>query len=240
VLRADSAFYNAEVIAACRRHDTRFSITARQDVSVRAAIASIPDDAWTPINYTNAVWDDDSGSWISTAEVAETGYTAFTSKPKSRQVSARLIVRRVPDLNPAKQSELFTVYRYHPVFTDTPLSMLEAETAHRGHAIIEQAIADLKHGPLTHLPSGRFNANGAWLVLAAIAFNLTRAAGALASTMHAKATTGTIRRQLIAVPARLARSARRIAVHLPTSWPWQTAWTRLWTRVADPPSAIAT
>ena len=110
-------------------------------------------------------------------------------------------------MNPNNQSELFTAYRYHAVFTNSPLPMLEAEKAHRAHAIVEQVIADLKNGPLAHLPSGHFWANSAWLVCAAMAFNLTRAAGALASTFHAKATTGTIRAQLITVPGRLARSA---------------------------------
>jgi len=227
VLRADSAFYSREVIAACRRHNSRFSITARQDPAVRKAIANIGADAWTPIKYTNAVWDEAAQAWISDAEVAEVPYTAFASKPKAKQVTARLIVRRVPDANPAHQSELFTVYRYHAVFTDSPLPMLEAEKAHRGHAIIEQVIADLKNGPLAHLPSGHFWANSAWLICAAIAFNLTRAGGALASALHAKATTGTIRAQLINVPARLARSARRLALHLPANWPWEHAWQRL-------------
>jgi hypothetical protein len=45
------------------------------------------------------------------------------------------------------QSELFTVYRYHAVFTNSPLPMLTAERAHRGHAIVEQVIAELKTGP---------------------------------------------------------------------------------------------
>ena len=60
-----------------------------------------------------------------------------------------------------------------------------------------------------------------------MAFNLTRAAGALASTFHAKATTGTIRAQLITIPARLARSARRITLQLPADWPWEQAWQRM-------------
>lgn len=227
VLRADSAFYTSEVIAAARRGGSRFSVTARQDRAVRKAIAAIGEDAWTPIRYPNAVFDDDSGRWVSAAEVAETRYTAFASKGNGRQVTARLIVRRVPDLNPANQNELFTAYRYHAVFTDSPLPTIEAEKAHRAHAIVEQVIADLKNGPLAHLPSGHFWANSAWLVCAAMAFNLTRAAGALASTTHARATTGTIRAQLINVPARLARSARRLTLHLPAAWPWQHAWQRL-------------
>ncbi len=105
--------------------------------------------------------------------------------------------------------------------------MLAAEADHRRHAIIEQVIADLKNGPLAHLPSGSFTANSAWLVCAAMAFNLTRAAGTLASAFHARATTGTLRAQLINVPARLARSARRLTLHLPDKWPWAHAWTRL-------------
>jgi len=113
------------------------------------------------------------------------------------------------------------------VFTNTPLPMLEAEKAHRAHAIVEQVIADLKNGPLAHLPSGSFAANSAWAVCAAMAYNLTRTAGVLSSTFHAKTTTGTIRAQLINVPGRLARSARRLALHLPANWPWETAWIRL-------------
>lgn len=39
--------------------------------------------------------------------------------------------------------------------------------------------ADLKHSALAHLPSGTFTANAAWLVLAVIAFNLTRTAATI-------------------------------------------------------------
>ncbi len=149
-------------------------------------------------------------------------------------------MRRVRDANPAHliadaQGELFPAWRHHAVFTDSPLPMLAAEADHRRHAIIEQVIADLKNGPLAHLPSGRFAANSAWLVLAAIAFNLTRAAGCLASMFHAKATTATIRTQLITVPARIARSARRAVLHLPTAWTWATAWLRLFAAATGPP-----
>ncbi len=237
VLRADSAFYNHDVIAAASRQGARFSITARQDKAVRKAISTIDDDAWTTIKYTDAVFDEDQQRWISDAEVAEIPYTAFTSRPKAKHITARLIVRRVKDMNPNNQSELFTAYRYHAVFTNSPLPMLEAEKAHRAHAIVEQVIADLKNGPLAHLPSGHFWANSAWLVCAAIAFNLTRAAGVLASTFHARATTGTIRAQLITVPGRLARSARRLTLHLPTGWPWQSAWQQLATAANSPPLA---
>jgi hypothetical protein len=212
-----------------------FSITARLLIPVRKAIEAIPADAWTPIKYTYAIYDEQSRSWVSNAEVAEISYTAFATRARAERVTARLIVRRVPDLNPHNQSELFTAYRYHAVFTNSPLSMVQAEKAHRAHAIVEQVIADLKNGPLAHLPSGHFWANSAWLVCAAMAFNLTRASGTLASTFHARATTGTIRAQLITVPARLAKSARRLTLHLPAAWPWEHAWQRLQSRATGPP-----
>ena len=237
VLRADSAFFQSDVIAAVLRQKACFSITARLNPPVRKAIDAIAADAWTPIKYTNAVWDEQAQAWISDAEVAEIGFTAFSSKAKAKQVTARLIVRRVPDVNPANQNPLFTVYRHHAVITNSPLPMLEAEKAHRAHAIVEQVIADLKGGALAHLPSGKFWANSAWLVCAAMAFNLTRTAGVLASAFHAKATTGTIRAQLINVPGRLAHSARRYTLHLPTGWPWQHEWEQLRAGAAPPAAA---
>jgi hypothetical protein len=241
VLRADSAYYGHDVIAAARRHGVGFSVTARQDRAVTTAIASIGEHAWTPIRYPRAVFDEQLQQWISDAEVAEVPFTAFTSRPKRQQLTARLIVRRVRDANPDHveadaQGELFPVWRHHAIFTDSPLPMLTAEADHRRHAVIEQVIADLKHGPLAHLPSGRFMANSAWLVLAAIAFNLTRAAGALASTFHAKATTATIRAQLINIAARVTRSARHSCLRLPTAWPWAAAWQRLFTAAIGPPT----
>jgi hypothetical protein len=108
-----------------------------------------------------------------------------------------LIVRRVRRLNPKSvpdgQGELFPGYRHHGVFTDSPLTMLQAEKSHRAHAIVEQVIADLKSGALSHLPSGQLASNGAWLIMAAMAFNLTRAAGTIASVFHANATTAKTR-----------------------------------------------
>ena len=241
VLRGDSAYYTHDVIAAARRHNVHFSVTARKDRAVTAAIASIPEHAWTTIRYPRAIFDEQLGQWVSDAEVAEVSFTAFTSRPKAQQLTARLIVRRVRDQNPDHvavnaQGELFRVWRHHAVFTDSPLPMLVVEADHRRHAIIEQVIADLKNGPLAHLPSGSFAANSAWLVLAAIAFNLTRAAGSLASLIHAKASTATLRTQLINIAARVATSARRTTLHLPAAWPWAGPWQQLFTAAIGPPA----
>ena len=60
-----------------------------------------------------------------------------------------------------------------------------------------------------------------------------------AEPQFAKATTATIRRKLVTVPARVATSARRITPHLPQAWPWEIAWTALFDRVSDPPPVLA-
>jgi hypothetical protein len=242
VLRADSQFYNADVVAACHRAGTCFSITTGSNPSIKRAIAAIDEDAWRQIRYPTGVLDPDTGELIYDAQVAEIpAYTAFTGRKKSEQVTARLIVRRVRDLaKPAtvgEQGELFPAWRHHPFFTDSPFETLQAERHHRHHAVIEQVIADGKAGPLAHLPSGHFNANAAWLILWAMSFNLLRAAGALASAFHARATTATIRAHLVNVPARLARSARRLILHLPRNWPWADAWTNLFDTLHAPPDS---
>jgi hypothetical protein len=243
LVRADSAFYGYATVGAARRAGADVSVTVRMDPKVKAAIATIDDDAWTTIEYTDAVFDEATSTWVSRAEVAEIAFTAFTSKKKAEHVTGRLVVRRIPDLNPSTkngQETLFDTWRFHAFFTTTDSAVADtvaADKTHRGHAIIEQVHSDLKNSALAHLPSGVFNANAAWLVLAVMAFNLTRAAATLTGPALAKATTATIRRKLIAVPARIASSARRVTLHLPTAWPWENAWTTLFDRVSDPPTA---
>jgi hypothetical protein len=241
LVRADSAFYGYPTIAAALRAGAQVSVTVKLRPAEKAAIAAIDPQRWQPIEYTDAVFDEDTGRWISRAEVAEIPFTAFGTNKKTAQVPGRLIVRRIPDLNPKtdpRQGSLFDLWRFHAFFTTTDPPLLDTVTAdktHRGHAIIEQVHADLKNSALAHLPSGSFAANSAWLVLACIAFNLTRAAATLTGPRLAKATTATIRRTLITVPARISSSARRLTMHLPTAWPWQTPWTQLFTHTCGPP-----
>jgi DDE family transposase len=242
IVRLDSAFYNAAVIRAIRRGGARFSVTVPMNSSIRAAIASIGENAWTPIRYPRAIWDDQLQAWISDAEVAEVQYTAFASK-KGQAVTARLVVRRVRDLNKKAadgQDELFPVWRYHAVFTDSPFELVQAEAQHRDHAVVEQVFADVTSGPLAHMPSGVFTANAAWLSIAAMAHNLVRAAGALASLPFAKARAATIRRDLIAVAARTARHGRgHITLHLPEGWHREQEWLNLLGAACGPPAAAA-
>jgi Transposase DDE domain group 1 len=235
LVRGDSAYGNNAVVAACLKTGARFSVVLTKNRAVNRAIASIPDDAWTPVHYPGAVVDPDTGELISDAEVAEVEFTAFATT--KHPVTARLIVRRVRDR--ATTEELFPVWRYHPFFTNNTEPTVEADITHRRHAIVETVFADLIDGPLAHLPSGRFAANAAWAICAAITHNLLRAAGTLASDRHAVARGATLRRQVVTVPARLARPQRRRVLHLPAHWPWATPWTTLYNAVfaTAPPTA---
>jgi hypothetical protein len=196
-LRADSGFWSAKVLAACRRHQIRFSITVRPTSTVAAAIAAIGEHAWADIDYP------DSGI----AQVAEITLGGD-----------RLIVRRTRLTGP--QATLWPDWRYHAFVTDRAGPAITLDADHRRHAVCELAIRDLKaDGGLRHCPSGVFLANAAWLVVAALAHNLLRwvaTIGLGGADLMAK----TLRRRLLHLPGRLTRSARRRLLHLPTDWPW--------------------
>jgi hypothetical protein len=165
LLRADSAFYGKPTIGAAVRAGAQVSVTVRMTPNIKAAIATIADDAWTAIQYTDAIVDEDTGQWISRAEVAEVPFTAFASSRKDEQVPGRLVVRRIPDFNaPANpdQASLFELWRFHAFFTTSDPEVLDtvaADKTHRAHAIIEQIHADLKNSALAHMPTSATSAD---------------------------------------------------------------------------------
>ena len=180
---------------------------------------------------------------ISRAEVAEVGFTAFARarRPSRSPGGWSSAGSRTSTPPPTRtRHRCSTLWRFHTFFTTSDPDVLDtvaADKTHRGHAIIEQVHADLKDSALAHLPSGKFMANSAWLVLAVMTFNLTRAAGTLAGGRFSPRHSGTIRRTLISVPARVASSARKMTLHLPKDWPWERQWTELFTRTSSPPAA---
>ncbi len=238
LVRGDSAYGNRAVVRTCRRAGAHFSLAMIRNPAVERALTAIDEDAWTPVNYPGAVRDPDTGTWISDAEVAEIPYTAFASTPD--RITARLIVRRVKDAR--YPDALFPVWRYHPFFTNTDLPADQADITHRRHAVIETVFADLIDGPLARIPSGRFGANSAWILCAAIAHNLMRATGVLTGGTHTVARGATLRRKIINIPARLARPQRRPVLHLPSHWPWADHWLALWRNTIghSPPVTVTT
>ena len=199
LLRADSGFWNAKLFAKLEKAGWLYSIGIRMTKPIAALVEQIPEDAWTTL-------DDypDTGE----AQIAETTLDG-----------RRLIVRRVRTL--AARAELFPSWQHYPFLTnrDEPLHLVEAE--HRRHAVIEQVIRDLKEQALAHFPSGQFNANSAWTVIAALAHNLLRWTEQLGQPGSSVRAARTLRRRLLALPGRLTRHAGRWTLHLPARWPWR-------------------
>jgi hypothetical protein len=210
-LRCDSGFFSQYVVQACRDHDVRYSITVRQTPVITRAIEQITEDAWTSIDYTL-----NGDAWA--------GETTYGDQH-------RLIVRRtrLSDPRPA----LFPTYRYHAFITDRDGDAVTLDADHhRRHAVVELAIRDLKEGSgLEHCPSGDFNANAAWAVLASIAHNLVRWVAALGLEITGPLVAKTIRRKFIALPGRITDSGRRRHLRLPTQWPWATQWSECFKRL---------
>ena len=217
-VRADSGFYNHDIVAVCRDKSVRYSITVRQHPSLRNIIEAIPEAEWTPIQY-----------WMEgAADVAETMYVPFASEPDA--VPVRLIVRRVKP-TPGSQLALFATYSYHACITDRDGDTLDLEADHRRHAEIENAIRDLKYGVgLNHLPSGRFPANAAWLAVQTMAHNLARWTARL-GLGEPVATTKTLRRRCFSLAGRITRKARHLTLHLPQGWPWENQFSRALARL---------
>src|SRR5215210_3407335 len=198
LLRADSGFWNTKVFERLERAGWQYSIGVRMIKTVHAAVAAIPDDAWTKIDYP------DDGE----AQIAETVYGG-----------RRLIVRRTRLLG--AQAELWPDWRHFAFITNRTEDIAVVEAEHREHAVVEQVIADLKDQALAHFPSGHFHANAAWTVLAALAHNLLRWTQLLGRPDTVVRAARTLRRRLLTLPGRLTRHARGWTLHLPARWPWQ-------------------
>jgi Transposase DDE domain group 1 len=216
VLRCDSGFWSKTVITFCEKHSWEYSITVRQVPSIRDRIADIASDGprWAPmLDYP------DSGI----CEIAECDYDDLNT-------GRRLIVRRVATLDDDQQP-LFLLWAHHAFVTNrTGLIGVEDEH-HRAHAVCELAIRDLKDNGLAHCPSGKFNANGAWLCLAVLAHNLIRWANTITTGIPRLLTGATTRRTLIATPGRMSYSGRRYTLHLPTLWPCAEKFTTMLERL---------
>ena len=174
---------------------------------------------------------------ISRAQIAETTYTAFAGTRDA--VTARLIVRRIPDLNQTAvdgQGELFPIWRYHAAFTDSPFILVQAEAQHRGHAIIEQVFAELIDGPLAHLPSGRFDANNAWLTcIAHRPQPHPRRRPPRRPPLRHRPSRHDPPTPDQPSPAASPATPARVTIHLPEHWPWQAAFDNLFTAAHAPP-----
>jgi hypothetical protein len=215
LLRADSGFWNVKLLERLERDGWLYSIAIRMTKPVAALVEQIPEDAWQPIaDYS------DTGE----AQIAET-----------RLGGRRLIVRRVRTLS--AQGELFPNWQHYPFLTNRNEEIALVEAEHRDHAVVEQAIRDLKEQALAHFPSGQFHANAAWTVIAALAHNLLRWMEQLGAPERVVHAARSLRRRLLALPGRLTSHAGRVTLHLPARWPWQQEFTEALTRIRALPAA---
>lgn len=215
LLRADSGFWNEKLFRRLERAGWQFSISVRMTKAVRERVEAIPESAWTTLSDYP-----DTGC----AQIAETTLSG-----------RRLIVRRVRTLG--AQGELFPDWQHFPFATNRaePIALVEAE--HRQHAVVELVIRDLKDSALAHFPSGRFAANAAWSVIAALTHNLLRWTGVLGLPTAVVRTARTLRRRLLSLPGRLTRHGRRWTLHLPARWPWQGDFQAALARIRALPAA---
>jgi len=215
LFRADSGFWNTRVFERLERAGWQFSIGVRMIKSVRDVVDQIDESAWRAI-------DDypDTGE----AQIAE-----------ATLGGRRLIVRRVRILG--DQAELFPDWRHFPFATNRTENIATVEAAHRQHAVVELVIRDLKDQALQHFPSGQFNANAAWTVIACLAHNLLRWTDLIGLPQRTIRAARTIRRRLLTMPGRLTTHAGRWMLHLPARWPWQQDFIEALTRIRALPAA---
>ncbi len=191
----------------------QFSVTARQDKKVQAAIDAIGEDAWTPGPY-----------WLSTpgtsgADVAETTYTAFSG---TDALPVRLIVRRVRP-TPGFQLALFTAWDYHALVTNRTGQMLELEADHR----------PARDRRTEHCRDSRARSSAPTLRKVQRQRRLARAdrhGAQPRAGRRAARRPGPEHRdsrdtapQGVLVPGRLVHTGRRGHLRLPESWPWAEA-----------------
>ena len=215
LFRADSAFWNNKLFARLEDAGWAYSISVRLQFWVGDAVEAISESAWRPLEDYPP-----SGE----AQIAET-----TVKGR------RLIVRRTRLVG--TQAELWPDWRYFPFITNRSEALELVEAEHRQHAVVELTIRDLKDQALAHFPSGRFNANSAWTVIACLAHNLLRWTSLIGLPDESKRTARTLRRRLLHIPGRLTRTARQWTLHLPARWPWQGDFTRALARIRALPAA---
>jgi hypothetical protein len=216
LLRADSGFWNKKIMARLQTAGWTYSIGVRQQAHIKAAISAIPESDWQPLEGYPA-----DGQ----AQIAETMIGG-----------QRLIVRRTRLLG--AQAELWPDWRHFAFLTNRADGLELVEAEHRQHAVVELAIRDLKDQALAHFPSGKFTANAAWTVIAALAHNLLRWTTLIGLPQSTITAARTLRRRLLTIPGRLTRSARQITLRLPARWPWQHDFLAVLTRLrALPPPA---
>jgi Transposase DDE domain group 1 len=198
---------------------TEFSVGWAVTDREHAAIAALPETAWTPAIDADA--DPRDG-----AQVAElTGLlppAMFADYPDGMRIVTR---RERP--HPGAQLDLFEErdgWRYTCFATDTPVGQHAwLDARHRSHARVEDRIRTGKDTGLGRFPSRQFAINQAWLACVLIAIDLLTWAQSI--LLHdqpdlTRAEPKALRYRLLHVAARLVRGGRKLRLKIDRAWPW--------------------
>lgn len=205
-LRADSGFYSHGVVEWCESEGFTFTITADQTEPLLAAIMALPEPTWRPLPEYDL------------AEVAELRY-----QPTGWTHPYRYIIKR--EVAETKTGELY--WKYHATVTNVEDQSARALVVwHLQHAAMENAIKEHKSGfGLEKLPTQKFHANWAYLLIGQLAFNLLAWFKRLVLPPgYHRTTIKTIRHHLLNLAGKIVHTARRCFLMLSDHYRYQAVW----------------
>jgi len=205
-LRADSGFYSKGVVEWCEAEGVTFTITADQTEPLLAAILALPERSWQNLPEYEV------------AEVAELRY-----QPTGWAHAYRYVVKR--ELAETKTGELY--WKYHATVTNEEEPSAGVVVVwHLQHAAMENAIKEHKSGfGLEKLPTQKFHANWAYLLMGQLAFNLVAwfKRLVLPASYH-RTTIKTLRHHLLHLAGKIVHTARRCFLMLSNQYRYQAVW----------------
>ena len=222
VVRADTAGYVVAFAQGLTARNIEFSVGARMNDQVSAAIQAVPPAAWR-----RAV--DGEGEPRHRGEVAELDVSIPGWPPGTRAICRR------EQPHPGAQPRLWDTdgFRHQVVLTNSAGDILDLELRHRRHARVENAIKALRDTGLDRMPFRRFAANEAWLELVLAGADLLAwLQGVALDGELARAEPKTLRYRLLHAAARVVRRARQIVLRLPAGWPWAVELANAYRRVS--------
>jgi len=205
-VRADSAFYIWDFIKKLESRQIIYAITADQTPGMMKQIEAIPEKEWSKY------------SGEPKAQVAEFYYAP------SNQAERRYVVKRRLHTDKKRKQ---TYYLYHVVVTnDRRRSKKQLMKWALGRCNMENYIKEFKTGcGLEKMPTKKFHANYAWLLIGQLAFNLVAwfKRLCLPESDH-RATIKTLRHHLFNLAAKVVSSGRQLFLVISDDYRYQHLW----------------
>ena len=236
-LRADAGYFAGQLARAAAAENMAFAIGAKRITSMWKALAGIAEDAWRDATgmpnaqvavspYKPADWPEDTVLLVRRVKLDPDQVSADPRSRRRRTLHPDQRALPIPELEQEP-----VIYAYCFICTNldcsTPARAAAVEHWYRHRTSIENIFRDSKHGAaLRHLPSGHEQVNTAWmwasLIAAAIAAWCHQLTGVILGgelveghgVRGGKAMIATLRRRLIAMPARLVSHGGQLIMRL--------------------------